>query len=197
MCSEQAFWKNFCECVGRIELFEKWPGSKYADHARGNRELQAELKKIFETKSCEEWIRLGDEKNFPIAPVNTPKSIVDDPQFRDRFPLYPHEKHGAAKPVGPEWLSADFDLPERRISGQSKCLANQPERCRQSACNLKRSVLFAYCGRTHADLGSALHEVDQRFERFRAQRRVGIQEQGIATAHALHGCGRVCQLRLA
>ncbi|MDJ0852091.1 MAG: CoA transferase [Myxococcota bacterium] len=95
MCSEQAFWKNFCECVGRIELFEKWPGSKYADHARGNRELQAELKKIFVTKTCEEWIRLGDEKNFPIAPVNSPKNIVDDPQFKDRFPLYPHEKHGA------------------------------------------------------------------------------------------------------
>ncbi len=95
MCSEQAFWKNFCECVGRIELFERWPGSKYADHARGNRELQAELKKIFATKTCEEWIRLGDEKNFPIAPVNSPKNIVDDPQFKDRFPLYSHEKHGA------------------------------------------------------------------------------------------------------
>ncbi len=95
MCSEQAFWKNFCECVGRPELFEKNPGSKYADHARGNRELQAELKKIFVTKSCDEWIRLGNEKNFPIAPVNTPKNIVEDPQFKDRFPLYPHEKHGA------------------------------------------------------------------------------------------------------
>ena len=47
MCSEQAFWKNFCECVGRSELFERWPGSKYADHARGNRELQAELRTIF------------------------------------------------------------------------------------------------------------------------------------------------------
>ena len=40
---EQAFWKNFCEGVGRTDLFEQWPGSKYADHARGNRELQAEL----------------------------------------------------------------------------------------------------------------------------------------------------------
>ena len=95
MASEQAFWKNFCECVGRPELFEKWPGSKYADHARGNKELQAILKEIFATKSCKEWLDLGDEKNFPIAPCNTPKNIVDDPQFQDRFPLYPHEKHGA------------------------------------------------------------------------------------------------------
>ena len=44
MCSEQAFWKNFCESVGRIDLFERWPGSKYADHARGNTELRAELR---------------------------------------------------------------------------------------------------------------------------------------------------------
>ena len=95
MASEQAFWKNFCEAVGRSELFERWPGSKFADHARGNRELQTDLRDIFKGKSSQEWIRLGDEKNFPIAPVNTPKNIAEDPQFRDRFPLYPHEDHGA------------------------------------------------------------------------------------------------------
>jgi crotonobetainyl-CoA:carnitine CoA-transferase CaiB-like acyl-CoA transferase len=95
MASEQAFWKNFCECVGRMDLFERWPGSKYADHARGNRELQRELREIFKTRSSAEWIRLGDDKNFPIAPVNTPKTICGDPQFKDRFPLYPHGKHGA------------------------------------------------------------------------------------------------------
>jgi crotonobetainyl-CoA:carnitine CoA-transferase CaiB-like acyl-CoA transferase len=95
MASEQAFWKNFCECVGRPDLFERWPGSRYADHARGNRELQRELRAIFATRSSAEWIRLGDEKNFPIAPVNSPKTIAEDPQFRERFPLYSHETHGA------------------------------------------------------------------------------------------------------
>jgi len=95
MCSEQAFWKNFCETVGRMDLYDKWPGSKYADHARNNRELQAELREIFKTKTCKEWLDLGNEKNFPMGPVNTPENIVDDPQFKDRFPLYPHEEHGA------------------------------------------------------------------------------------------------------
>ncbi len=95
MCSEQEFWKNFCEEVGRMDLFEKWPGSKYADHARNNRELQAELQPIFKMKTCKEWIDLGNTKNFPMAPVNTPENIVDDPQFQDRFKLFPHEKHGA------------------------------------------------------------------------------------------------------
>jgi crotonobetainyl-CoA:carnitine CoA-transferase CaiB-like acyl-CoA transferase len=95
MASEQAFWKNFCVCVGRTELFERWPGSKYADHARGNRELQRELKQIFAQKTSAEWLRLGEEQNFPVAPVNTPQTIADDPQFQDRLPWYPAKEHGA------------------------------------------------------------------------------------------------------
>jgi crotonobetainyl-CoA:carnitine CoA-transferase CaiB-like acyl-CoA transferase len=95
MASEQAFWKNFCECVERLDLFERWPGSKFADHARGNRELQGVLRDIFRTRTSAEWIRLAGEKNFPVAPVNTPKTIADDPQFKDRFPWYPASKHGA------------------------------------------------------------------------------------------------------
>jgi PST family polysaccharide transporter len=44
MASEQAFWRNFCEGVGRADLFESHPGSKYADHARGDVELRKELR---------------------------------------------------------------------------------------------------------------------------------------------------------
>ena len=73
MASEQAFWRNFCEGVGRLDLFERWPGSTYADHARGNTELQHELKAIFATKTCEEWLTFSNEANTPIAPFNTPR----------------------------------------------------------------------------------------------------------------------------
>jgi crotonobetainyl-CoA:carnitine CoA-transferase CaiB-like acyl-CoA transferase len=95
MASEQAFWKNFCAGVGRLDLFEKWPGSKYADHARGNRELQRELRTIFKTKTSAEWIEFGSKQNTPIAPVNTPKTIAKDPQFQARLPWLPAAKHGA------------------------------------------------------------------------------------------------------
>ena len=89
MASEQAFWKNFCEGVDRMDLFEKWPGEKYADHARNNKELQLVLRDIFRSKTSAEWIAFGNEKNTPIAPVNTPKTIMDDPQFQHRFHWYP------------------------------------------------------------------------------------------------------------
>jgi len=95
MASERAFWKNFCQGVDRMDLFERWPGSKFADHARGNRELQAELARIFASRTSLEWIAFGNEHDTPIAPVNTPKTIADDPQFRHRFHWYPAASHGA------------------------------------------------------------------------------------------------------
>jgi crotonobetainyl-CoA:carnitine CoA-transferase CaiB-like acyl-CoA transferase len=95
MASEQAFWKNFCEGVDRLDLFERWPGSKYADHARGNKELRRELRDIFRTKTADEWLQFGGRVNTPIAPVNTPKTLLEDPQFADRFPLLPAADMGA------------------------------------------------------------------------------------------------------
>jgi crotonobetainyl-CoA:carnitine CoA-transferase CaiB-like acyl-CoA transferase len=95
MASEQAFWKNFCEGIDRVDLFERWPGSKYADHARGNKELRRELRDIFRTKTADEWLQFGGRVNTPIAPVNTPKTLLDDPQFADRFPLLPAADMGA------------------------------------------------------------------------------------------------------
>jgi crotonobetainyl-CoA:carnitine CoA-transferase CaiB-like acyl-CoA transferase len=95
MASEQAFWKNFCEGVDRMDLFEKWPGSKYADHARNNRELQAELRTIFATKTSAEWMEFGGRVNTPIAPVNTPKTLAEDPQFADRLGWLPASQLGA------------------------------------------------------------------------------------------------------
>jgi crotonobetainyl-CoA:carnitine CoA-transferase CaiB-like acyl-CoA transferase len=95
MASEQAFWRNFCEGVDRADLFERWPGSKYADHARGNRELQAELRTIFATKTAAEWLEFGGRINTPIAPVNTPQTLLDDPQFADRFALLSQDDMGS------------------------------------------------------------------------------------------------------
>jgi crotonobetainyl-CoA:carnitine CoA-transferase CaiB-like acyl-CoA transferase len=112
MASEQAFWKNFCEGVGRMDLFEKWPGSKFADHARGNRELQAILRDIFKTKRSEAWIEFGNTHNTPIAPVNNPKTIADDPQFKVRFPHYPASEHGAEMmPLPLKFIGEELPVP--------------------------------------------------------------------------------------
>jgi crotonobetainyl-CoA:carnitine CoA-transferase CaiB-like acyl-CoA transferase len=115
MASEQAFWKNFCAAVGRENLFEKWPGEIFADHARGNRELQAELRDIFRTRSTQEWLEISAEKNTPIAPVNTPENVVHDPQFQARFKVLPHKSHGADMLAFPVHFVGE-ELPEPAIA---------------------------------------------------------------------------------
>jgi crotonobetainyl-CoA:carnitine CoA-transferase CaiB-like acyl-CoA transferase len=95
MASEQHFWKKFTDAVERPELFERWPGSQYGDHARGNTEMQAELTKIFASRSTAEWVQFGSDVDVPIAPVNTPHTLHDDPQFRDRMTWFPADVLGA------------------------------------------------------------------------------------------------------
>ena len=114
MASEQEFWKNFCTGMDRLDLFERWPGSKYADHARGNRELQRELQVLFKTKTSVEWLAFADRVNTAIAPVNTPKTLLDDPQFQDRFPLIPAERLGADQMPAPlKFVGESLPVPEK------------------------------------------------------------------------------------
>ena len=107
MASEQAFWRNFCEGVDRMDLFERWPGSTYADHARGNTELQRELKAIFATKTVSEWLDFGNEANTPIAPFNTPANIGDDPQFQARIGFLPTSDVGCEQLPLPVYVDGD------------------------------------------------------------------------------------------
>ena len=113
MASEQAFWKNFCEGVERLDLFERWPGSEFADHARNNTELQRELRDIFKTKTSAEWLEFGNRVNTPLAPVNTPKTITGDPQFQHRLPWIPTSRLGADQlPFPVKIVDGELPLPE-------------------------------------------------------------------------------------
>jgi crotonobetainyl-CoA:carnitine CoA-transferase CaiB-like acyl-CoA transferase len=112
--SERAFWRNFCAAVGRDDLFERWPGAEVADHARHNRELQVALREIFRTKPSREWVDFGVEHDVPIAPVNTPKTIADDPQFHDRFPWIPADRLGADEmPFPLKLIGGELPVPTR------------------------------------------------------------------------------------
>jgi len=125
MASEREFWKNFAYGVGRPELYDRNPGSKYADHARGDTALRRELADIFAARTTEEWLRFGLEVNTPIAPVNDVKTITRDPQFQARLPFRPHEEAGTELMPSPIKL-IDEQLP---LPG---CAAAEPGRDSES-----------------------------------------------------------------
>ena len=92
-----------------MDLFERWPGSQYADHARNNTELQEDLKKIFKTRSSVDWLDFGQEKNVPIAPVNNHETVAEDPQFSHRMPFISQDELGADQLPLP--IFVDGELP--------------------------------------------------------------------------------------
>ena len=95
MASERKFWRNFCLAVGRPDLFERWPGAEYADHARGEHELKAELVALLRTRTTAEWVAFAAEADTAMAPVNSHRSLPADPQFLARMPWLSAEEHGA------------------------------------------------------------------------------------------------------
>ncbi|MCB1615839.1 MAG: CoA transferase [Pseudomonadales bacterium] len=111
MASEQVFWKNFCEGVGRMDMYEKWPGKRLADHAPGNKEMQKELTEIFKTKTIKEWMDWGVKVNTPIAPVYNSDNMREDEHFKARFKWYGIEEHGADMISYPVHF-IDEELPE-------------------------------------------------------------------------------------
>jgi crotonobetainyl-CoA:carnitine CoA-transferase CaiB-like acyl-CoA transferase len=116
MASEREFWKNFAHGVGRPELYERNPGSRYADHARGDVALRRELAAIFATRTTAEWIQFGLEVNTPIAPVNDSKSITRDAQFQARLPFMPRTEHGTELLPSPiKLLDEELPVPGKAV----------------------------------------------------------------------------------
>jgi len=112
--SEREFWENFCKGVDSVDLFERFPGEKFADHAVGNIELRKELRDIFATRTSVEWIEFGKRVNTPIVNVNTPQTIADDPQFQDRFPWIPREVLGAEQmPTPIKFIDEQLPVPTK------------------------------------------------------------------------------------
>ena len=101
-CGEFHFWKNLCQALGKEELIPLHAGMKPGvipeDQAKGIEEL----KKVFLTKTRDEWWDLLKDKNTCVAPVNNIKEALDDPQLRDRQMVLEieHPTLGKIKQIG-------------------------------------------------------------------------------------------------
>lgn len=109
--SEDKFWRNFCQAIGREDLLERGERRRVGDHARGDEELRAELGRIFAGKSRAEWVEFFMRHNVPGGPVNEPRDLIDDPHFRERGLLF--EQHDA-KGTRLQWIG-----PPVKVEGQS------------------------------------------------------------------------------
>jgi crotonobetainyl-CoA:carnitine CoA-transferase CaiB-like acyl-CoA transferase len=113
MASDRRFWRNFCEGIGRIDLYEAQPGDEMADHARGNTALRRQLAEIFATRTTAEWMEFAARVETAIAPVHDSSTVRSDPQAADRIDWLPSQSHAADLMRTPLKL-LDAELPEPR-----------------------------------------------------------------------------------
>src|SRR2546423_644993 len=79
--SEREFWENFCHGIDRADLFERFPGAQYADHAVGNLELRAGLPPSLPTKeqqAPEEAVGRLRAKTSPPEQVRALEAVGSD-----------------------------------------------------------------------------------------------------------------------
>ncbi|MEM2866084.1 MAG: CaiB/BaiF CoA-transferase family protein [Candidatus Hadarchaeales archaeon] len=76
-CLEEGFWRRLCRALGKEE---------YGDHQwdPGKREEIFEaFRRIFQTRTREEWFRILAEADVPAAPVCSLEEVFSDPQVRE------------------------------------------------------------------------------------------------------------------
>lgn len=85
-CVEHRLWQNFCAAIGRADLTEAGP--RRDDFMRrpgeAERQLKAELKELFGTKSAADWFAVLSRAGVPVGLVNDMADVASDEHYRQR-----------------------------------------------------------------------------------------------------------------
>ena len=76
---ERKFWVAFCEAVGRPDL-----AARHATDAGDQAELLDEVRALFATRTCAEWLALFEGHDVCLTPVNQPAEALRDPHIEAR-----------------------------------------------------------------------------------------------------------------
>lgn len=97
-CVEPHFWANLCKAVGKEEFIPH----QLAEGPK-REEIFASLKKVFLTRTRQEWYEFLATKDVPVSPVNDMEEAFKDPQIVHRKMLLVNKDHEGhpIKQIGP------------------------------------------------------------------------------------------------
>lgn len=91
-CVEPKFWQNLCQALGREDFIPY-----QHDEGKKKEEAFSALRKIFRSKTRDEWFSFLEDKNIPIGKVQPFDEVVADPQFRHRSVIQEMNEPGKGK----------------------------------------------------------------------------------------------------
>ncbi|MGM0838916.1 MAG: CaiB/BaiF CoA transferase family protein [Bacillota bacterium] len=80
---EEKFWVNFCDAVNRQE----WKAAQFSVQRESN-PVFTELKKLFQSKTFQEWIEFGRQVDCCLAPVLEVEELEAFPYFQEKGIVY-------------------------------------------------------------------------------------------------------------
>jgi len=86
-CLEPHFWENLCRFLGKEEYIPYHFALEHTFHKPEDEiwdEIRSSLKKIFLTKTRDEWFELLIRNDVPVGKVYTPDEVFYDPQVLHR-----------------------------------------------------------------------------------------------------------------
>jgi len=89
-------WASFFEATGRDDLRGNPVFSTFAGRATNINAVYAELARIFETRTTDEWIDVLTKADIPVMPMHDLESILQDPHLVSTgfFPVVDHPSEG-------------------------------------------------------------------------------------------------------
>ncbi|MFN0028080.1 MAG: CaiB/BaiF CoA transferase family protein [Acidimicrobiales bacterium] len=77
-------WKSMCTALGRLDLAEDPRFADLQGRVRFGAAVNDEIQAITSGMSTDELVKLMDEADVPVAPVNSRDAMIDDPHIRHR-----------------------------------------------------------------------------------------------------------------
>jgi crotonobetainyl-CoA:carnitine CoA-transferase CaiB-like acyl-CoA transferase len=146
-------WKSFLKHVEREELFGDPRFATFPQRIQHIDVVNAELSRIFTTKTTAEWAKLLDEADVPSAPMHTLDSMMQDPHMvaTDFFQKVEHPTEGAVRsmrvsatwsktPVNPTRLASHLGEQNAEVLAEVGYTAEQIARLHQDGV-LKQAVM--------------------------------------------------------
>ena len=111
MASEQAFWKNFCEGVGRMDLFERWPGATHRRPRPRQHGAPGDPPRHLQDPHHRRVDRRSPTSTTPPSPPRTRRRpCATTRSSQDRFRWIPKEVTGADELLFPLFVEGE-ELP--------------------------------------------------------------------------------------
>jgi crotonobetainyl-CoA:carnitine CoA-transferase CaiB-like acyl-CoA transferase len=134
-------WKSFLKHVGREELFDDPRFATFPQRIQHIDTVNAELSRIFKTRTTAEWAKLLDDADVPSTPMHTLESMMQDPHMlaTDFFQQVEHPTEGAIRsmkvsatwsktPVNPTRLASHLGEQNAEVLAEVGYTAEQIEK---------------------------------------------------------------------